>query len=114
MKYMLQNGFKVKESTFQQFVMFLERCKGYEEDAKRFIFLSSETDDIQVTYKMVQPLFLRAMRYKTAQDVLKMFEQFRKNIKLNNSSKKLDAAERGIKTKELKKEFYDGLIGDLL
>jgi hypothetical protein len=46
MKYMLQNGFKVKESTFQQFVMFLERCKGYEEDAKRFIFLSSETDDI--------------------------------------------------------------------
>lgn len=43
-----------------------------------------------------------------------MFEQFRKNIKLNKSSKKLDAVERGNKTKELKKEFYDGLIGDLL
>ena len=52
-KYMLQNGFKIKESTFQKFVMFLERCKGYEEDAKRFLFMSSETEDIQVTYKMV-------------------------------------------------------------
>ena len=41
------------ESTFQKFVMFLERCKGYEEDAKRFLFMSSETEDIQVTYKMV-------------------------------------------------------------
>ena len=40
MKYLLQNGFKVKESTFQRFVMFLERCKGFEEDANRFLFIS--------------------------------------------------------------------------
>jgi len=94
--------------------MFLERCKGYEEDAKKFLFLSSETEDIQVTYKMVQPFFQRAMQYKTAQDVLKLFEQLRKNLKLNKASKTMEASEKGSKLKELKKEFYDGLIGDLL
>ena len=57
MKYLLQNRYQVKESTFQRFVMFLERCKGYEEDAKRFLFLSHETEDIQMTYKIVRPLF---------------------------------------------------------
>ena len=46
MKYMLQNGYQVKESTFQQFVLFLERCKGFEEDAIRFLLLSSDTDYI--------------------------------------------------------------------
>lgn len=63
--------------------MFLERCKGYEEDAKRFLFLSNETNNIQMDYKMVRPLFKRTMTYKSAQDVLKLFEQFRKNLKLN-------------------------------
>lgn len=46
MKYLLQNDYKIKENTFQRFVMFLERCKGFEEDAKRFLFLSQETDEI--------------------------------------------------------------------
>ena len=40
LKYMLQNGYKVNKNTFQRFVMFLERCKGFEEDAKRFVFLT--------------------------------------------------------------------------
>ena len=94
--------------------MFLERCKGFEEDAKRFLFLTQETKDIQVDYKMVRPLFQRAMKFKTAQDVLKLFEQFRKNLKLNQSSKKLDAGEKSKKLRNLKKDFYDGLIKDLL
>mmetsp|Transcript_14497 Transcript_14497/g.18291 ORF Transcript_14497/g.18291 Transcript_14497/m.18291 type:complete len:281 (+) Transcript_14497:1931-2773(+) len=94
--------------------MFLERCKGYEEDAKRFLFLSAETNDIQMDYPMVRPLFQRAMTYKTAQDVLKLFEQFRKNLKLNRQSKTMESAERSKKLKGLKKDFYDGLIRDLL
>ena len=65
--------------------MFLERCKGFEEDSKRFLFMSSETSDIQLDYKMVRPMFQRVMKYKAAQDVLKLFEQFRKNLKLNKS-----------------------------
>ena len=114
MKYLLQNDYKVRPATFQQFVLFLERCKGYEEDANRFLFLSAETQEIQMDYPMVRPLFQRAMTYKTAQDVLKLFEQFRKNMKLNRSSKQMDAAERSNKLKDIKKGFYDGLIRDLL
>ena len=65
-------------------------------------------------YPMVRPLFQRAMTYKTAQDVLKLFEQFRKNMKLNRASKKMEPAERSERLKEIKKGFYDGLIRDLL
>ena len=54
--------------------MFLERCKGFEEDAKRFLFLTNDTKKIQVDYSMLQPFFARAMKYKTGQDVLKLFE----------------------------------------
>jgi len=61
MKFLLQNDYKVSQNTFQRFVMFLERCKGFEEDANRFLILSSETKDIQMSYKMVRPFFLRAM-----------------------------------------------------
>ena len=46
MKFLLQNDYKVSQNTFQRFVMFLERCKGFEEDANRFLILSSETKDI--------------------------------------------------------------------
>lgn len=56
-KYFLQNDYKVRPATFQQFMLFLERCKGYEEDANRFLFLSSDTKDIQMDYPMVRPLF---------------------------------------------------------
>ena len=94
--------------------MFLERCKGYEEDAKRFLFLSHDTEDIQMTYKIVRPIFQRAIKYKTPQDVLKLFEQFRKNLKLNKSAKKLEAKTQSIKLTTLKKEYYDGLIKDLI
>lgn len=113
-KYLLQNNYKVSESTFQNFVMFLERCKGYEEDAIRFLLLSSETDYIQVNYKMVKPLFLRAMQYKSAQDVLKLFEQFRKNLKINRAGKSMSQGDKAAALKNLKKEFYDGLMEDLL
>ena len=54
------------------------------------------------------------MKYKTGQDVLKLFEQFRKNLKLNKSHSSLLADEKSRKLKEIKKGFYDGLIDDLL
>ena len=63
---------------------------------------------------MLQPFFHRAMKYKTGQDVLKLFEQFRKNLKLNKSHSSLLADEKSKKLKEIKKGFYDGLIDDLL
>ena len=63
---------------------------------------------------MLQPFFHRAMKYKSGQDVLKLFEQFRKNLKLNKSNISLTTEEKNAKLKGIKKEFYDGLIGDLL
>ena len=74
MKYLLQNGYKVDPSTFKQLVLFLERCKGYEEDAKRFVLLSLETENIQVDYEMLRPLFLRTIKNKRSNDVLQLFE----------------------------------------
>ena len=110
MKYFLQNEYKVKESTFQRFVMFLERCKGFEEDAKRFLFLSHDTEDIQTNYSIVRALFQRPIKYKTPQDVLKLFEQIRKNLKLNKTGKKWEQKTQNLKLTTLRKEFYDGLI----
>ena len=71
--------------TFKKFVIFLERCKVFEEDAKRFVIMTGDTANVQVDYGVLRPLFLRAIKHKTGNDVLKLFEQFRKNLKLNKS-----------------------------
>ena len=84
-KYFLQNDYKISEQTFQEFVLFLEKCKGYEEDAKRFIFLVPETQNLDFTYKLVRPLFKKTIGQGSGNEILKLFEQLRKNIKLNKS-----------------------------
>ena len=63
---------------------------------------------------MLRPLFLRTIKHKTGNDVLKLFEQFRKNLKLNKSNTDLSPEERNKKLKAIKIEIYDGLIKDLL
>ena len=73
-KYMLQNNYKVSSNTFKSLVLFLERCKGFEEDAKKFVILSTETETIQVDYKMLRPLFLRTLKNKSKNDLLQLFE----------------------------------------
>jgi hypothetical protein len=102
MKYLLQNDYAVNPSTFKSFVLFLERCKGFEEDAKRFIVLTSETKQVQVDYDLLRPLFLRTIKNKTGNDVLKLFEQFRKNLKLNKAHQELTQEERSEKLKTIK------------
>jgi len=89
MKYLLQNDYAVTPATFKSFVLFLERCKGFEEDAKRFVVLTSETKHVQVDYDLLRPLFIRTIKNKTGNEVLKLFEQFRKNLKLNKASQDL-------------------------
>ncbi len=63
---------------------------------------------------MLRPLFLRTIKHKTGNDVLKLFEQFRKNLKLNKSNADLSPEEKSRKLKVIKTEIYDGLIKDLL
>ena len=76
--------------------------------------LSTETETIQVDYTMLRPLFLRTMKNKTKNDLLQLFEQLRKNVKLNKSDVSLSADLKSKKLQELKQDFYDGLIADLL
>ena len=94
--------------------MFLERCKGYEEDAKRFIFLTSETETLDFSYDLVRPIFERNMQMKTGNEVLQLFEQIRKNIKLNKSARALNPTEKQERLQAKKREFYDGLLKDLI
>jgi hypothetical protein len=70
MKYFLQNDYPVSVTAFKDFVLFLERCKGFEEDAKRFIILTHETRNVQIDYGLLRPMFLRAIKNKTGNDVL--------------------------------------------
>lgn len=114
MKFFMQNDYPIPKRSFQDFVLFLERCKGYEEDAKRFIFLTSETDTLDFSYELVRPIFLRNMHMKSGNEVLQLFEQIRKNIKLNRVSRQLSANEKHDKLQAKKRDFYDGLLKDLI
>ena len=114
MKFFMQNDYPIPKSSFQNFVLFLERCKGYEEDAKRFIFLTSDTETLDFSYDLVKPIFLRNMNMKTGNEVLQLFEQIRKNIKLNKSTKGLTPTEKSDLLEAKKRGFYDGLLKDLI
>lgn len=114
MKFFMQNDYPIPKSAFQNFVLFLEHCKGYEEDAKRFIFLTSDTETLDFSYDLVRPIFLRNMSMKTGNEVLQLFEQIRKNIKLNKSTKALTQPEKHELLQAKKRGFYDGLLKDLI
>jgi len=85
LKNWLARGYDVQPRSFKDYFMFLERCKGFEEDAKRYVTLAHDTDHIQVDYAMLRGIFLRSIQSKTGPEVLKLFEQFRKTIKLNKA-----------------------------
>jgi hypothetical protein len=54
------------------------------------------------------------MQMKTGNEVLQLFEQIRKNIKLNRASRQMPANEKHEKLQSKKREFYDGLLKDLI
>jgi len=114
MKHFIQHDYPIPKKSFQHFVLYLEKCKGYEEDAKKFVFMTSETETLDFSYDLVRPLFQRNMELKSGNDVLQLFEQIRKNIKLNRTAKSLSPAEKAVKLQEKRKDFYDGLLKDLL
>lgn len=69
---------------------------------------------MQVNYELLRPLFLRTIKHKNGSEVLKLFEQFRKNLKLNKANSKLDPEVRSVMLKQIKCDIYDGLIKDLM
>jgi hypothetical protein len=112
MKHFMQNNYNVTKKSFQDFVLFLERCKGYEEDSKRFIFLTADTETLDFSYDLVRPIFLRNMNLKTGNEVLQLFEQIRKNIRLNKTASASPQKTELLNAK--KREFYDGLLKDMI
>lgn len=54
------------------------------------------------------------MKHKNGSEVLKLFEQFRKNLKLNKANLKLQPEQRAELLKKIKCDIYDGLIKDLM
>jgi hypothetical protein len=65
--------------------MFMEKCKGFEEDAKKFLLLSTQSSHLQISYEMIRPFVIRIIKNKGGPELVKFFEQLRKNIKLNKS-----------------------------
>lgn len=59
-------------------------------------------------------MFIRTIQNKTGPEVLKLFEQFRKSLKLNKAWHNKPQDERNEKLKEIKCGIYDGLVKDLL
>lgn len=114
LKYFMQNGYHVSPEAFKSLAIFLERSKGFEEDAKRFLYLSSDTEHIQLNYAMVRTFFQRCIKFKKGEDFLQLFEQLRKNLKLNKSFDHTPESERDSKLKTIKKDFYDGVMTDLI
>lgn len=57
---------------------------------------------------------VRTIKQKQPSEVLKFFEQLRKNISMNKSWSTKESAEKSAALKDIKKNFYDGLIRDLM
>lgn len=39
--FIVQEDYQIHQASFMKFVMFMEKCKGFEEDAKKFLLLSN-------------------------------------------------------------------------
>ena len=112
--FIVQEDYKIHQSSFIKFVMFMEKCKGFEEDAKKFLLLSTQSSHLQISYQMIRPFVIRIMKNKGGPELIKLFEQLRKNITLNRSWDKAEPKLKGQTQKKLRKEFFDRLIGDLM
>ena len=57
-----------------KFIMFMEKCKGFEEDAKKFFILINQSSHLQIDYQMLQPMVRRIVKNKGGPEVMKFFE----------------------------------------
>ena len=63
----------------------------------------------------MRPLFKRNLKLKTGQDLLNLFDQVRRNIQLNKRSQKdLDEEQQKLKLDQIKSEYLNELLGDLI
>lgn len=81
-------------TTFMKFLMFMERSKGYEEDAKKFLILLQQSSYLQIDYKLMEPYVKRVIKRKGGSEIINFFDQIRKNIRLNQSWADKTSAEK--------------------
>jgi hypothetical protein len=111
----IQEDVKIHKITYMKFLMFLERCKGFEEDAKKFLMLvTQQSSHLQIDYEMCRPFVVRILRTQGGPEMIKFFEQLRKNIVLNQSWNKAETGSKNSEQRRIRKEFFDGLIIDLM
>jgi hypothetical protein len=72
--FIIQGDYKIHKSTFMKFVLFMERIKGFEEDAKKFLILTHYSSHLQIDYEMIRPLVIRIMKNKGGPEIVKFFE----------------------------------------
>ena len=112
--FIVDGDYNIHKNTFIDFVLFMERCKGFEDDARKFLMLTQASSHLQINYELIRPLLLRIIKNRGGQETIKFFEQLRKNIQLNKSWKSRTIEERAVELRRIRKEFFDGLIQDLM
>jgi len=70
----VDGDYAIHKSSFMKFVMFMEKCKGYEEDAKKFLFLTQQSSYLQIDYDMIKPMVIRIIRNRGGPEIMKFFE----------------------------------------
>lgn len=75
----------ISDNTFMSFIMFLEKSKGFEEDAKKFLLLTGNSSFLQIDYKMIRPMVIRLLKHQDSDVLLQFFGNLSKNIQLNKS-----------------------------
>lgn len=81
----VHDDYKIDKETFMKFVMYLEKSKGFEEDAKKFLLLTGNSSHLQIDYKMIKPMVIRLIKYQDPQTLMDFFNNLSKNIQLNKS-----------------------------
>jgi len=68
-----------------KFIMFLEKSKGFEEDAKKFLLLTGNSSYLQIDYNMIRPMVIRLLKHQDPETLMSFFGNLSKNIQLNKS-----------------------------
>lgn len=77
----------------------------------RFISMISDLNYMQLDYNLVRKIFQKSIVNRQNSHVLKIFEQFRKNIKLHiEDGEQLTQEEKFVKLKDIKDDFYEKLL----
>lgn len=95
-------------------LMYLESIKGFEQDAKKFLFMAKDSQDYQFSYKFASKFMRRIIAKKGMNEILKNFELCKKSLKINNCIQGREIEDEKAFEDNLREEFYDGILQDLL